>query len=219
MVAAGLSAVLALTPVAAPASMAFADDQGAVQEQKGAGQEAEAENIVICNKKHFTVNFHNADGNLIDTVEGDAAFSLSNIAVLSPVKDYVNQLVSAHPEYSDASWTMFEPGSSNATPMDVENAKFGGTQPDYVNGGVGYYEINIYEFVSTPEKSTVTVSFDMNYPEGATGTSENYSVESSESGYITAPSDPACEGYEFLGWARNGNTAIPLLTSQAVDYQ
>lgn len=195
---AGLAIALTLSPAAGPVVTALAETTDNTAE----GQSIDMTQTVV-------VNFRDAEGNLIGSYEEEVPiWAMGGMFDFRPtVGDFVDQLKAEYPGvYDDAAWHW-----ALGDAVDL------GSKLGY--GIDSLREYNFYLEGGPVEEAAVTVYFEMNYPDGASGEGQDYSVEASEAGYIAAPSDPTCEGYRFLGWARDGRTDIPLLTSQSVGNQ
>ena len=63
--------------------------------------------------------------------------------------------------------------------------------------------VALWNSIDEVPEDTIEVTLDMNYPDGSDA---QVVATADENGKISAPADPACEGFDFVGWAVNGNT-------------
>ena len=204
-VTAGLTAALALSPVAGLVVTALADEAGTDAAQQGQVTRATDESSDLdldldldmdrfALNKHVEIEFHEADGTHIDTLYRDIRFNLTNYVSYVPAKEVVDAFVTKHPEYKDVQWATTN--KYDFGPLELEGAGFGGGLADYVDDeGWGYCHVDLY--VYEPKPDTVTVTFDDAVEE------TDDQVITVETGSTVNPSDvttPSREGYDFVGW-------------------
>ena len=171
-----------------------------------------------------TIQWVGANGQPLDlstVINGDTFIYVKFVEAEQPATEDSITLVYTDGE-GNMSWSRTPAIEDGALVDDVDAPTLDGyefigwnTSPD--NSGIGYTAsaINdatdlvagqtyytIWSRVEQPADS-IEVTLDMNYPDGSDA---QVVATADENGKISAPADPTCEGFDFVGWAVNGNT-------------